>query len=204
MYLIGLTGGIAAGKSTVAKRWVELGAIEIDADAVAREVVEPATIGLQRIRDLFGEEVIGADGCLDRVSLGKIVFSDREKLNALNAIVHPLVKTRTAELLAEMPRDSIVIYNVPLLVEAAVDHEFDIVVTVEAPEEEQIKRMIASRGMTATEAKARIATQAKPVERAARADRILNSNQDIHLLLRDADALWREIELLAATKAAQS
>lgn len=204
MYLIGLTGGIAAGKSTVAKRWVELGAIEIDADQVAREVVEPGTVGLQHIRDHFGASVINTDGSLDRAALGKIVFEDREKLSTLNSIVHPLVKTRTAELLAQLPQDSIVIYNVPLLVEAAVDHDFDIVVTVEAPEEEQIKRMVAHRGMTATEAKSRIATQAKPVERAARADRILSSNQDIHLLLRDADALWREIERLAATKAAQN
>ena len=203
MYLIGLTGGIAAGKSTVAKRWVELGAIEIDADQVAREVVEPGTTGLQRIRENFGEQVIAADGSLDRAALGKIVFDDRSKLNGLNEIVHPLVKARTAELLAQLPQDSIVIYNVPLLVEAAVDHDFDIVVTVEAPEEDQIKRMVAHRGMTVAEAKARIATQAKPVERAARADRILSSNQDIHLLLRDADALWREIERLAAAKVAE-
>ena len=201
MYLIGLTGGIAAGKSTVAKRWVELGAIEIDADQVAREVVEPGTIGLQNIQAYFGGSVIDKEGALDRAALGRIVFENSEKLAGLNSIVHPLVKARTAELLSQLPQDSIVIYNVPLLVEAAVDHDFDIVVTVEAPEEEQIRRMVAHRGMTAEEAKARIAAQAKPVERAARAHRILNSNQDIHLLLRDADALWREIERMAAAKA---
>ena len=203
MYLIGLTGGIAAGKSTVAKRWVELGAIEIDADKIAREVVEPGTIGLQRIREQFGDEVLNADGSLDRSALGSIVFANRQQLDALNAIVHPLVKQRTRELLQGMPSDAIVIYNVPLLVEAAVDYDFDIVVTVEAPEEEQIKRMVAHRGMTETEAKARISTQAKPVERAARADHILSSNQDIHLLMRDADALWREISKLAEAKAAK-
>lgn len=200
MYLIGLTGGIAAGKSTVAKRWVELGAIEIDADQIAREVVEPGTVGLQRIREHFGVGVLNEDGSLDRGALGKVVFANHTELNALNAIVHPLVKARTAELIAEMPENAIVIYNVPLLVEAAVDHNFDTVVTVEAPEEEQIKRLVANRGMTESEAKARIVTQAKPVERAARADRILSSNQDIHLLLRDADALWREIEKSAAAK----
>ena len=204
MYLIGLTGGIAAGKSTVAKRWVELGAIEIDADQIAREVVEPGTAGLTRIIGYFGDSVITNDGSLDRGTLGKIVFENRDKLQALNAIVHPLVKARTSELLAKLPHDSIVIYNVPLLVEAAVDHDFDIVVTVEAPEEEQIRRMVAQRGMTTDEAKARIVNQAKPVERAARADRILNSNQDIHLLLRDANALWREIERLAVAKAAKN
>ncbi|MBP6186416.1 MAG: dephospho-CoA kinase [Rhodoluna sp.] len=202
MYLIGLTGGIAAGKSTVAKRWVELGAIEIDADQIAREVVEPGTVGLQRIREHFGFGVLNEDGSLDRAALGKVVFANHSELNALNAIVHPLVKARTAELLAEMPAHAIVIYNVPLLVEAAVDHDFDTVVTVEAPEEEQLRRLVGIRGMTESEAKARIVTQAKPVERAARADRILSSNQDIHLLLRDADALWRDIEKSAAAKLA--
>ena len=203
MYLIGLTGGIAAGKSTVAKRWVELGAIEIDADLIAREVVEPGTTGLQQIREHFGEAVINEDGSLDRASLGRIVFADHSELKALNAIVHPLVKARTAELLAKMPEHAIVIYNVPLLVEAAVDHQFDKVVTVEAPEDEQISRLIANRGMTESEAKARIVTQAKPVERAARAEHILSSNQDIHMLLRDADALWRDIEKSAAAKLAE-
>ena len=202
MYLIGLTGGIAAGKSTVAKRWVELGAIEIDADQIAREVVEKGTLGLQQIRDHFGDSVLNEDGTLNRAALGKRVFADQTELNALNSIVHPLVKARTAELLAQMPPNAIVIYNVPLLVEAAVDHDFDTVVTVEAPEEEQLKRLVSNRGMTETEAKARILSQAKPVERAARADRILSSNQDIHLLLRDADALWRDIEKSAAAKTA--
>ena len=202
MYLIGLTGGIAAGKSTVAKRWVELGAIEIDADQIAREVVEKGTLGLQKIRDRFGDSVLNEDGTLNRAALGKRVFADQTELNALNSIVHPLVKARTAELLAQMPPNAIVIYNVPLLVEAAVDHDFDTVVTVEAPEEEQLKRLVSNRGMTETEAKARILSQAKPVERAARADRILSSNQDIHLLLRDADALWRDIEKSAAAKTA--
>ena len=202
MYLIGLTGGIAAGKSTVAKRWVELGAIQIDADQIAREVVEPGTVGLHQIRQHFGEGVLNQDGSLNRAALGKIVFANHSELNALNAIVHPLVKARTAELLAEMPEHAIVIYNVPLLVEAAVDHNFDTVVTVEAPEEEQIKRLVANRGMTESDAKAIILTQAKPVERAARADRILSSNQDIHMLLRDADALWRDIEKSAAAKLA--
>lgn len=202
MYLIGLTGGIAAGKSTVAKRWVELGAIEIDADQIAREVVEKGTLGLQQICEHFGDSVLNEDGSLNRAALGKRVFADQTELNALNAIVHPLVKARTAELLAQMPPHAIVIYNVPLLVEAAVDHDFDTVVTVEAPEEEQLKRLVSNRGMTETEAKARIMSQAKPVERAARADRILSSNQDIHLLLRDADALWRDIEKSAAAKTA--
>lgn len=202
MFLIGLTGGIAAGKSTVAKRWAELGAIEIDADQVAREVVEPGTAGLKSIQKHFGDSVLNADGTLNRTALAKIVFADQKELNALNAIVHPLVKARTAELLAASPENAMVIYNVPLLVEAAVDLPFDAVVTVEAPEEEQLKRLVTNRGMTEAEAKSRILTQARPVERASRADHILSSNQDIYALMRDADAMWHQLVKLADAKAA--
>ncbi len=200
MFLIGLTGGIASGKSTVAKRWVEHGAIEIDADQLAREVVEPGREGLRQIVETFGKDVLQADGSLDRATLGSLVFGDELKRLALNAIVHPLVKERSKEILAGLPEDAIAIYNVPLLVEANVDHDFDLVVTVEAPEDEQIKRLVKNRGMTDSEARARISSQAKPVERAAVADVILNSNQDINLLLRDADQLWHEIETKAAEK----
>ena len=200
MFLIGLTGGIASGKSTVAKRWVEHGAIEIDADQLARAVVAPGSKGLDEIRQSFGADILQPDGSLDRAKLGAMVFGDEIKRHALNAIVHPLVRTRAREILDALPKDAIAIYNVPLLVEAKVDHDFDLVVTVEAPEEEQIKRMIKHRNMSAAEAKARIAAQAKPVERAAVADVILNANQDINLLLRDADELWRNIEQKATQK----
>jgi dephospho-CoA kinase len=203
MYLIGLTGGIAAGKSTVAKRWAEHGAIEIDADQVAREVVEPGTVGLNSIVEHFGADVLTAIGELDRKELAGQIFSDSNKRELLNSILHPLIRERTKLLLAELPNDSIVVYNVPLLVEASVDHPFDLVVTVEAPEEEQIRRLVQTRGLTESEARNRIAAQAKPVERAARADRILNSNQDINLLLRDADALWKEILKLSTSKRAE-
>jgi dephospho-CoA kinase len=200
MFLIGLTGGIASGKSTVAKRWVEHGAIEIDADQLAREVVEPGTEGLQQVVETFGSEILNEDGSLNRARLGGLVFGDELKRLALNAIVHPLVKNRSREIMSALPSDAIAIYNVPLLVEANVDHDFDLVVTVEAPEDEQVKRLVKNRGMTETEARARISSQAKPVERVAVADVILNSNQDINLLLKDADQLWREIEHKAAEK----
>ena len=203
MYLIGLTGGIAAGKSTVAKRWVEHGAIEIDADQVAREVVEPGTVGLNSIVEHFGADVLTASGDLDRKALARQIFSDSGKRELLNSMLHPLIRERTKLQLAELPNDSIVVYNVPLLVEASVDHSFDLVVTVEAPEEEQIRRLVQTRGLTESEARNRIVAQAKPVERAARADRILNSNQDINLLLRDADALWKEILALSTSKRAE-
>ena len=203
MYLIGLTGGIAAGKSTVAKRWAEHGALEIDADQVARDVVEPGTVGLGRVVEAFGSDVLTADGELDRKQLAMQIFSDAGKRELLNSILHPLIKERTRQLLSELPAESIVVYNVPLLVEAAVDHPFDLVVTVEAPEEEQLRRLVETRGLTESEARSRISAQAKPIERAARADRILNSNQDINLLLRDTDALWRDILKLSTTASAE-
>lgn len=197
MYLVALTGGIAAGKSTVAKRWVENGAIEIDADDLAREVVEPGSVGLERVSEAFGSGVLTDSGELDRKAMARIVFEDAEKRELLNSILHPLIRQRTRELLEQMRNEEIVVYSVPLLVEASVDHEFDLVVTVEAPEDEQVRRLVTNRGLSDAEARSRIASQAKPVERAARADRILNSNQDMNLLLRDADKLWQEIQSLA-------
>lgn len=197
MFLIGLTGGIAAGKSTVAKRWVDHGAIEIDADSLARAVVQPGTDGLKQVVQAFGESVIDDRGELDRKALADLIFESGEKRLLLNSILHPLIRELAAEELQKFDDDAIVIYNVPLLVEAEVDHDFNLVVTVEAPEDEQVKRLVQTRGLSEIEAKRRIAAQARPIERAARADRILNSNQDINHLLRDADNLWREIVMLA-------
>jgi len=198
MFLIGLTGGIAAGKTTVAKLWTELGGIEIDADLVAREVVEPGTKGAKLIAETFGSELFDAEGNLDRKALGAIVFNDVSKRKQLEAVVHPLVRERTKELLAAVPADSIVIYTVPLLVEAEVDLPFDVVVTVEAPDDVRIKRLMDSRGYSAREAKARIDNQAKPIERAQRADFILNSNQSVDLLMADARKLWKDFEARAS------
>jgi dephospho-CoA kinase len=197
MFLIGLTGGIAAGKSTVAKRWVEHGATEIDADSLARDVVQPGSDGLRQVVQAFGESIIEDSGELNRKALAKLIFESDEKRLLLNSILHPLIRQLAAEQLKKFDDDAIVIYNVPLLVEAEVDHDFNLVVTVEAPEDEQIKRLVQTRGLSEPEAKRRIAAQAKPIERAARADRVLNSNQDINLLLRDADNLWREVVTLA-------
>jgi dephospho-CoA kinase len=199
VYLVGLTGGIAAGKSTVAKHWVSGGAIEIDADVLAREVIAQGTPGEQQVIEAFGTGVLDSTGALDRKALGNIVFNSKPELEKLEAIVHPLVRARTQELLKAAPTDAIVVYTVPLLVEANVDLGFDTVVTVEAPEEERINRLVESRGYSIQEAKVRIANQATPIERAARADHILNSNQDIFLLLRDADALFEKF--VAASEA---
>ena len=199
MYLVGLTGGIASGKSTVASAWVELGGIEIDADQLAREVVEPGTPGLAAIHREFGDSVI-ADGALDRAALGALVFANTDKRKQLEAIVHPLVRELAAKKIAELPNDSIVIYNVPLLVEAAVDLDFDKVVTVEAPSEKQIERLVSIRKMNREEAERRVAAQASPAQRANAADVILNSDQDLHLLLKDARRLWQQIEHEAAQR----
>ena len=200
MYLVGLTGGIAAGKSTVAKRWVEQGGFEIDADQLARDVVEPGTPGAAQILEAFGAEVFQANGSLDRAKLGAIIFADAELRKALEAIVHPLVKAKAQELVAGLPDNTIAIYNVPLLVEASVDLPFDMVVTVEAPAKQQIERLVKHRGMSAAEAQKRVASQASPAQRANAADVILNSNQDLALLLKDADSLWLRIQREAFEK----
>ena len=200
MFLIGLTGGIAAGKSTVAEHWQDLGAVQIDADAIARMVVEPGTQGLTQIQEHFGSKVLNHDGTLNRAALGEIVFSDSQARIQLEAILHPLVKAEAQRQVGLQAADAIVVYNVPLLVEAGVDLPFDRVVTVEAPIDEQIKRLVANRHMQPQDAKARIAAQATPAQRANRADFILNSNQDLNLLLKDAGKLWLQFEREAAAK----
>lgn len=193
MYLVGLTGGIASGKSTVAAAWAELGGIEIDADQLARDVIAPGTPGLDLVRQEFGDDVF-TDGNLDRPALGRIVFADPAKRKLLEGIIHPLVKDLAAAKLAALPDDSIAIYNVPLLVEASVDLPFDKVVTVEAPAEKQIERLVSIRKMPRAEAELRVKSQASPVQRANAADMILNSNQDLHLMLKDARRIWQQIE----------
>jgi dephospho-CoA kinase len=200
MYLIGLTGGIAAGKSTVAKEWISLGGIEIDADELAREALAENTEELARVKEIFGEKVFDGKS-LDRQALGEVIFSNLEKRVSLESIVHPRVKQLAKQRISELPADSIVIYNVPLLVEAAVDNDFDLVVTVEAPREKQIERLMKHRGLTEEQASLRIDSQATPAERANAADEILNSNQPIEALLKDARQLWSKIERLAKSNA---
>ena len=190
MFLIGLTGGIAAGKSTVASIWVSLGAIEIDADVLAREVIKPGSAGLAKIKEHFGESVFDDSGSLDRKALGEIVFNNEAQRKVLESIVHPLVRQRAQEILKSVPNDSIVIYTVPLLVEANVELPFDVIVSVEAPESERAQRLVSSRAMTLEQALARIKSQASAVERAAKADHILNSNQSLAGLTADASRLF--------------
>ena len=193
MFLIGLTGGIASGKSTVAKLLAAHGAETIDADAVAREVVEVGSTGLASVVEMFGEEILSAEGELDRKKLGAIIFGDEPKRLQLESILHPLIKTRTMQLISESEK-AVVVYAVPLLVEANVDYPFEMIVTVEAGVENQIERLINSRGLTATQAKERIKAQASRQEREARADFVVDSSGTHEQLARQVDALWEKIE----------
>ena len=193
MYLVGLTGGIASGKSAVAKRLSEHGAVVVDADAVAREVVEPGTEGLARIAEEFGPSVIGADGSLDRAALGSIVFSDPERRAILNAITHPAVWKRSHQLFDAAPADAVVVYDVPLLAEGTRVDEFDLVVVVDANAETRIGRMVELRGMSREEATRRIGSQASDAERLAIADVVIDSNGTLDETLRQADVLWEDL-----------
>ncbi|MHA7986489.1 dephospho-CoA kinase [Rathayibacter sp. CAU 1779] len=198
MLIIALTGGIASGKSTASARLAEHGAVIIDADRLAREVVEPGTKGLEAIRSRFGDDILTADGSLDRAALGAIVFRDSEALRDLNAITHPAVweavKDRRARAEAADP-DAIVVYDVPLLVEASADRplRFDSVVVVEADRDERVRRLIHDRGMTEADAVSRIAAQADDEQRRAVADIILDNNGDRDGLIRQVDALWDQL-----------
>jgi dephospho-CoA kinase len=193
MLLVGLTGGIASGKSVVAARLAEHGAVVVDADQVAREVVEPGGVGLARIAAEFGPDVIAADGTLDRAALGAIVFRDPEKRQSLNAITHPAVRERSQQLFAAAAAadpDAIVVYDVPLLAESSRVDEFDVVVVVHASTETRIRRMVELRGMSRDEALHRINSQATDTERLAIADVVIDADGSLDDTLAQADALW--------------
>ena len=193
MYLIGLTGGIASGKSTIATRLAEHGAVVIDADALSREVVEPGTPGLAAIAARFGADVIGPDGTLDRPALGAIVFSDEQARADLNAIVHPEVKRRSQARIAEASSDpaAIVVYDVPLLVETGRADEFDLVVVASAPESVRADRLVELRGLDRGEAERRIASQATEAQRTAVADVVIDTAGTLAHTVDQVDAVWR-------------
>jgi dephospho-CoA kinase len=203
VYLIGLTGGIASGKSLVARRLEERGAVRIDADQLARDVVEPGQPALAAIADRFGPSVIAADGSLDRQALGAIVFSDDDARLALNDITHPAVGRRGKQLMAEAAeRDphAVVVYDVPLLVEASRQadyYRFDLIVVVVASAETRIDRLVSIRGLSRAEAERRLASQASEDERLAIADVVIDSNGSIDETLRQADALWTTVQARA-------
>lgn len=200
MYLIGLTGGIASGKTVVAGRLAEHGAIHVDADQLARDVVAPGMPALELIEQRFGHDVIAGDGSLDRPALGAIIFSDPDARLALNAITHPAVQVLARQRFAAAPAGSVVVYDVPLLVEAsrAGDfHRFDRIVVVSASEETRIHRMVTLRGLSRAEAQHRLNSQATEVERLAIADVVIDSNGTLEQTLAQTDALWDGIRSLA-------
>jgi dephospho-CoA kinase len=201
VYLIGLTGGIASGKSTIARHLARHGAVHIDADQLARDVVEPGTDGLTRIRETFGDAVMAPDGNLDRAALGATVFGHPEQLTKLNAIVHPAVRDLTRTLIraaeAADPR-AVVVYDVPLLVEAGVGHPFDLIVVAHADEATRLGRLVSLRGMSEADAARRLGSQASDAERLAVADVVIDTGGTVEQTLEQADQLWERVRSAGA------
>jgi dephospho-CoA kinase len=193
--MVGLTGGIGSGKSAVSRLLAEHGAVVVDADLVAREVVEPGTPGLARVVERFGAEVLQADGTLDRAELGRRVFSDPEALQALNAIVHPLVGERTGELLeqARSSRARVLVHDVPLLVENGLAGMYDVVVVVAAAPETQLDRLVRLRGMSEQEAQQRMAAQAPLEDKLAVATHVVHNDGPLEDLAPQVADLWDEL-----------
>ncbi|MFF9203376.1 dephospho-CoA kinase [Streptomyces sp. NPDC014986] len=193
MLTVGLTGGIGAGKSEVSRLLAERGAVLIDADRIAREVVEPGTPGLTAVVDAFGEEVLAADGGLDRPKLGSIVFADPEKLAVLNSIVHPLVGARSRELEEAAAEDAVVLHDVPLLTENGLAPLYDLVIVVDASPETQLDRLVGRRGMSEEDARARMAAQATREQRREIADIVIGNDVPLEELEQRVDEVWAEL-----------
>jgi dephospho-CoA kinase len=190
---VGLTGGIGAGKSEVSARLAAQGAVVIDADAVAREVVEPGTEGLAEVVEAFGPEVLLPNGTLDRPRLGDIVFADPELRSKLNAIVHPRVGARMAELEQAAGPGAIVVLDVPLIAETGRTDAYDLVVVVDAPPRVQVDRLVRRRGMTREQARARMEAQASREQRLAIADIVVDNSGSLSELDRQVGDLWTEL-----------
>jgi len=190
---VGLTGGIASGKSTVSEILAELGAVIIDGDKLAREVVEPGTPGLAQVVEAFGPEILLQDGAMDRAKVGQIVFNDEAKRKLLEGIVHPLVFERYAALEASAPQDGIVIHDIPLLAESGRADTFDAVIVVETPAEVQVERMLRDRGWTRADAESRIAAQATPEQRRAIATYLIENTGTREELRARVEAVYAEL-----------
>ncbi|QIP87023.1 dephospho-CoA kinase [Streptomyces sp. Tu 2975] len=204
MLTVGLTGGIGAGKSEVSRLLASYGAVVVDADKIAREVVEPGTPGLAAVVDAFGPEVLTADGSLDRPKLGSIVFADAERLATLNGIVHPLVGARSRELEQAAGSDDVVVHDVPLLTENKLRSLYDLVVVVDASQKTQLDRLVRLRGMTEGEARSRMAAQATREERLAIADLVIDNDGPLEELEPQVREVWQELTRRAASGQAQS
>jgi len=202
MLMVGLTGGIGAGKSTVAARLAERGAIVIDADAIAREVVEPGMPALQKLVEHFGPEILQPDGSLDRPKLGGIAFVNDETRKELEAITHPAIGELFLRRVGEAPAGSVVIHDVPLLVESKRGFEYAAVIVVEAPLDVRLDRL-EERGVPRDDARRRIELQASDEDRRQVATWIVDNSGDLDHLHRQVDAIWSELERMASEKAAQ-
>ncbi|MDX6232321.1 MAG: dephospho-CoA kinase [Nocardioidaceae bacterium] len=199
MLRVGLTGGIGSGKSAVSGLLAAHGAVVIDYDVLAREAVEPGSPGLQAIAERFGSEVIAADGTLDRPALAAIVFADPEALTALNGITHPAIWQLAAAREAEAGPDAIVVHDNPLLVEMGAAQHCDVVVVVDVPEDVQIARLVSSRGMPESDARARIATQASRQQRTGAADLVIDNTGSLDELAVIVGGTWDELVSRAAS-----
>ena len=179
---VGLTGGVASGKSTVARLLDELGAVVVDADVLAREVVAPGTDGLAEVVAAFGAGVVTGDGALDRPALGAVVFADEARRRDLEGIIHPRVRARAAEIEAAAPPDAVVVHDIPLLAETGQADSFDAVVVVDVPVGTQVSRMVEQRGMSHEDAEARVAAQATREERLAVATHVVDNTGSLEEL----------------------
>ncbi|MEU2875955.1 dephospho-CoA kinase [Streptomyces sp. NPDC007070] len=193
MLSVGLTGGIGAGKSEVSRLFVEHGAVLIDADRIAREVVAPGTPGLAAVVEAFGPDVLAGDGSLDRPKLGSIVFADPDKLAVLNSIVHPLVGARSRELEESAAEDAVVVHDVPLLAENGLAPLYDLVIVVDAAPETQLDRLVRLRGMTEEDARARMAAQATREKRREIADVVIDNDVPLDELRERVDQVWDDL-----------
>ncbi|WP_129309709.1 dephospho-CoA kinase [Streptomyces sp. L2] len=193
MLKVGLTGGIGAGKSEVSRLLVEHGAVLIDADRIAREVVAPGTPGLAAVVEAFGTDVLTADGSLDRPRLGSIVFADPGRLAVLNSIVHPLVGARSGELESAAAEDAVVVHDVPLLTENGLAPLYDVVVVVDASPETQLDRLVRLRGMTEDDARARMAAQATREQRLRIADIVIDNDVPLDALHKRVGEVWDDL-----------
>ncbi|MFJ8809071.1 dephospho-CoA kinase [Streptomyces sp. NPDC102490] len=193
MLKVGLTGGIGAGKSEVSRLLVEHGAVLIDADRIAREVVAPGTPGLAAVVAAFGEDVLAEDGSLDRPKLGAIVFADPEKLAVLNGIVHPLVGERSRALEEAAAEDAVVVHDVPLLTENGLAPLYDLVIVVDADPATQLDRLVRLRGMTEQDARNRMAAQATREQRREIADLVVDNDVPLEELRRRVKEVWDEL-----------
>ena len=193
MLRVGLTGGIGSGKSEVSRRLAYRGAIVIDADVLAREVVAPGTDGLAEVVSAFGDGVLSSDGSLDRQAVGARVFGDDAALRRLEQVVHPRVRARATELEAQAPPDAVVVHDIPLLVETGQAGGFDVVVVVDAPDDVRVERLANTRGMSVDEARQRIAAQASREQRLAAADHVVTNDGDLAALDATVERLWRDL-----------